>query len=564
MSKIGKLPPSPATIAPVEPSQPVVNVQINNNFATPTGVEMNQAWQVFASAQAQTHVGMQSMAQSMGTSPLRQQIAYALDPNSQVSKFFNVTHLASQWNIPSNNLLLNNTAPVSMNPALTNPTVASPTKAQPAPLATPKTPAGPTAHPERKEAAAEFDRVLEKHHSPFDTKADNMARSLSKQPGKLDALTVQERGRLVTILGSGVVSEGDEEAILRIMNSAKNPSEFYGILNMAGGSDKVASLVDGRELKDLKFLAEKHATTSGTVDHPRRGEARTKFEQVLRASVNTFDSKSDNIARDLVRDPELLGALTPIEKGRLIRAMGSGMVGERDEESIISVLRSSQNSSEFWSTVQAAGGAQAIHGMVDWKEEGQFRFLLEKFTQGYGVQNNTSNAALSPANNAYGVPAVNSDYGNYGNMSTPAYNWGTATGMGQPYDMGFGGQTITQSIGRGIGGFFKGLLRGVGSLLKTAVKVAIPAAIGFAMGGPAGAAMGALNGLMGGGGMGSMMSMLGGGMGTNAMWASMGPFSSANGFGSAGTDPVMNFLFSTVMNSFNPGGSFGSLLGPLV
>lgn len=558
MSKIGKLPPNPATIAPVNPSQPVVQVQINNHFSTPAGVEMNQAWQVFANAQAQTFVGTQSLAQSMGTSPLRQQIAYALDPNSQVSKFFNVTHLASQWDIPTDNLLLNPGAPVGMNPSLTNPTLTSPSPAQPAPLATPKTPAGPTAHPERKEAAAEFDRILEKHHSPFDTKADNMARDLSKQPGKLDALTTKERARLVTILGSGVVSEADEEAIVRIMKSAKNPQEFYGMLDMAGGSDRVAGLVDGRELKELKFLAEKHSTTSGTVDHPRREEARSRFEEVLRASVNTFDTKSDNKARALARDPEMLEALTPIERGRLIKAMGSGMVSERDEEGIINVLRSSQNAGEFWSTVQTAGGTQALHGMVDWKEEGQLRFLLEKFTQGYGVQSPSSNASLSPANNPYSVPPVASQSGV---QSTPAYNWGTATGLGQPYDMGFGGQTMNQEMGRLVGGFFKGLMKGIGTILKTAVQMAIPAAIGFAMGGPAGAAMGAANGLLGSD-VGKYFGILGGG--AQGMGSMVGSFSSANGFGAAGSDPVMNFLFTTMMNSANPAGSYASLLGPLV
>ena len=445
------------------------------------------------------------------------------------------------------------------------PTVASPGPGRPTPLATARTRPGPTANPARPEARAAFEKILEQSHMPFDSRADNMARDVSNNPRLLGALTTAERGRMVAIMGDGIPSVDDQKGMMRTLGSAQSPQEFFQMVQAAGGQANIAGSLQGNQLGEFRFLMDKFSTDPGPMNSPMRKEARAAFERVLRQHYNPGDTRADNHARELVKNPALLGGLNAAEKGRLIRIMGSGWVGEGDEESVVNVLRASHNSTDFWTTVQHAGGVNHVNSLLDWKEQGQFNFLREKFSppfspmpqpqaapqagrpvaspmagqphvapsaypSNYGYQ-----PQVAPMGNPYGTrPMSPYGAGGYGGY-TPNYGMGMATGMGQP--MGYGiGRAILGGIGRAIGGLFRGLVNVVGSLIRTAVGVAIPAGIGFLMGGPAGAAMGAAQGLMGQmGGMGMGMGGFPGSMMMQSLYSSMmGPSFSMFGAGALG------------------------------
>ena len=112
--------------------------------------------------------------------------------------------------------------------------------------------------------------------------------------------------------------------------------------------------------------------------NPNRAAAQTAFNKILEQSHMPFDHKADNMARSLSQKPELLGALNPQEKGRLIQILGKGWKSEADERAMVNILRSGKSPQEFKGIVDSAGGQKKLHGMLDGKEQGTFNYLLEK------------------------------------------------------------------------------------------------------------------------------------------------------------------------------------------
>ena len=554
-----------------------VNINIKSDIKT---IESNKAWNDFASIKDMVP---QPTKSAMGTSnsPLRQQIAL-MSQKSNVSSNINAGSLAQQFGINTNDLILSGTS--NLTAANTNgaPTIGTNSNTQAAPLADSRAPVSPEMHPSRGEAKAKFEQILEQTHMPFDTKADNMARELSRDSELLSALNPAEKGRLIQILGSGMTGEADQKAINNILGSANNKAEFFGMVQMAGGPQRLNdTLFNPKQQREFRFMLDKFTYDTGPANSPQRAQAKQAFEDILRKSHQPFDTQADDMVRNLTTNSELMGSLTPMEKGRLISVLGSGWTGEQDESSIISILRGSNGPADFWQTVQSAGGPGRIDGMIDWKQQGQFNYLKEKFGSMYspmpqmpttgmmntgmmntGMMNtgmmNTGMMGTTPitgdpatvfnqaysqsvqgfnnsmmAMNGMSSPFINGYNSGYG-MGMPGYNMGMGTGMYPQHDLGIG-RTFNQQAG----GFFKSILKGVGNLIKQALPIAISAGIGFLTGGPAGAAMGAASALMQSPIMGNMMSMTGGAFPNQQM---------------------MMGLFSTLMGG-GTGAGAGSLLG---
>lgn len=531
---------------------------------TPTlnEAQVNPAWQNFSQ---QSTLAPSTEAPTAGQSALRSQMLMDNGLGLQ-SNFIAHDMLAKRLGVDPSRLK----APAQNVPVTKQLAVATGTNAQAAPLASKGNPGVKTAPSVRPQAKAAFEAVVEQSFMPMDTKSDNMARDLSKNTSQLEALNVTEKAKLIDIMGSGMVGDNDQDGILRVLTSADSPREFSQLVQLAGGAEKLEGMMSGNNDNEFRFLMDKHATSAMTKDHPLRNEARSTFESILRKSHDTWDSSADNMVREFTRNPRMLEALTPLEKGKMIQILGSGVSGEGDEESIIRTLKSSDNAHDFWSTVQAAGGADFINSHVDWKEQGQFDYLIDKFRRNPGTPNpatmarpaGTPAATAAPAGTmapaagmpgrmapTMGMPGMNPMMGApgmyapdllnpwsvspvinydamYGNNTMPGYNTGMVTGMGQPHDLGIG-----RTLKNVVGGIFRSIVSAVSNVVRMAVNVGINAGIGFLMGGPAGAAMGAARGLMGA--MGGMLGRMG-----------MG-----------GAAAMLPMLFSTMMGV--PGPMFG-------
>ncbi len=464
---------------PRQPMPPQIQSQTTSKATTsqpsmPKQIEANPAWEQLTAVQ---HSIPSQASQGTGTTLLRQQIA--LMSGSAQAQLINPNDLAQQFGINSQDLILSQGANIQfvggfVQGGYQEPSVATSTGAQSAPLASSHTPSGPTTHPARKEAKAAFERFLEQSHAMFDTKSDNMARELSKNPRLLEALTTAEKARLIEGLNSGIKTEADEEAISRILDSAQNKADFASLVDMCGGPDRLASMVDGAERRHFEFLWDKFATETDASNNPVRKEARAAFEKVLKQHRSFLDSDADRLARKLVNDPQKLAMLSPTEKGRLIQILNSGYTSEADEEAIVKLLRSSKDSTDFWTTVQIAGGPQFINSAVDWKEQSTFNYLMEKFSQPFSPapdfrpglrpeQGAIPPQAQNPLQNSWSMPPTNS-YGVNNSYQEPPYHLGTATGLGQPYDFGFGTQ---QTQHRGIlGNIFDSLREAAAQTLQ--------------------------------------------------------------------------------------------------
>ncbi|TNE49045.1 MAG: hypothetical protein EP343_14345 [Deltaproteobacteria bacterium] len=552
--------PLTSTVQQQGPTQTAV-VTTQQTVTTLNEAQANPAWQTLTQ---QPSLAPSTEAPTAGQSALRSQMQLA---GGQALQSNLIAHdaLAQRLGVDPSRLQATASA-VALNQQLA---IATGSNLQAAPLATKGNLGGSTTSAVRTEAKAAFEAVVEQSFMTFDTKSDNMARELSKNGAQLDALSVSEKARLIDIMGSGAVGNSDQDGILRVLSAADSPAEFNQLVQLAGGAEKLEGMMSGSNDNEFRFLVDKHATGTMTKDHPLRNEARSTFETILRKSHDSWDTQADNMVREFSRNPRMMEALTPLEKGKLIQILGSGVSGEGDEESIIRVLKSSDNAHDFWSTVQSAGGAEFINSHVDWKEQGQFDYLIDKFRRNPGTPNPATAArptgvpaTTAPAGgvmapttpmvpgmgmgsmmgapgmyapdlvNPWSVsPVINYD-ALYGNNTMPAYNTGMVTGMGQPHDLGIG-----RALKGIVGGLFRSIVNTVSSVVRMAVNVGINAGIGFLMGGPAGAAMGAARGLMG-----SMSGML-------------------NNMGMYGAASMLPMLFSTMMGMSGPMMGMGGMGG---
>ncbi|MBN2430798.1 MAG: DUF1521 domain-containing protein [Acidobacteria bacterium] len=96
-----------------------------------------------------------------------------------------------------------------------------------------------------------------------------------------------------------------------------------------------------------------------------------------------FD-KADNMIRDLTRDPALLGAMSPDQRGQLLevllRETGGPGRGENlaNERSALDILRSAKDPMEFRQMADGAGGFSKLDGLFHGPNQGSFDFLMEK------------------------------------------------------------------------------------------------------------------------------------------------------------------------------------------
>ena len=163
---------------------------------------------------------------------------------------------------------------------------------QAAPLADSRAPVSPEMHPSRGEAKAKFEQILEQTHMPFDTKADNMARELSRDSELLSALNPAEKGRLIQILGSGMTGEADQKAINNILGSANNKAEFFGMVQMAGGPQRLNdTLFNPKQQREFRFMLDKFTYDTGPANSPQRAQAKQAFEAVKDAYARLSDEK---------------------------------------------------------------------------------------------------------------------------------------------------------------------------------------------------------------------------------------------------------------------------------
>lgn len=506
--------------------------------ATLTEAQVNPAWQAFA---RQTTIATPGEAPTAGQSNLRQQIQLASGGQGPVTPMISPDVLAQRLGVESSRLAVPASSQVAVTGSPSAPSIASSSRSQSAPIASGQTSGGAGATSVRSEAKDAFEKVVEQSFLPFDTRSDNLARDLATNTRLLDGLSTSEKGRLISIMGEGMVGNADMDGMMQLLTSASNTREFQQVVQMAGGEGKLRGLLTGSHNDEFNFLVDKFATGAMTKDHPLREEARGTFERILRQHHNSFDTRADNMTRDFASNPRMMEALTPLEKGRLIQILGSGVTGEGDEEAMIKVLRGSDNAQDFWTTIQSAGGPEFINRHVDWKEQGQFDYLIDKFRRNPGTPTRPSTTApaagtpgaptagmpgaptagmptagmmgMDPAlasnpalafnglamnamamvpnvQNPWSAPPVMGYNGGFG-MGMPGYGPGMVSGMGQPYDLGIG-----RALRNVVGGIFRSLVGAVMNTVRTVVNVGVAAGIGFLMGGPAGAAMGAANSLM--------------------------------------------------------------------
>lgn len=524
--------------------------------------QVSPAWQTFS---AQAAIATSTELPLTGQSALRSQIQLASGQLPDSGNLMSAEVMAQRLGVDVSRL----TMPANSQVAMVGNTVATGSDFQATEMASRHTSGGVGTSTTRAEAQVAFEAVMEQRFMPFDTKSDDMARNLVKNTSLLESLSVSEKAQLIQIMGSGSVGGADQSGILQTLTSAKSPAEFQQIVQLAGGEVALRDMLSGSHEREFAFLIDKFATGAMPVDHPLREEARGAFEKTLHQHHGILDTKADNMARELAANPRLLEALSPLEKGRLVQILGSGITTEGDESAMIKVLKSTTNAQEFWTTVQAAGGPEFINSKVDWKEQGQFDYLIDKFRRNPGVPTqpgmmtqangtlgpnpNTGMNPMSPTMGTMGMnpmwsqpsiyapdllnpwsvsPVINYDALYAARGMAPSYGAGMVTGMGQPYDLGIG-----RAISNAVGGIFRSIVGAVTNTLRMALNVAVSAGIGFLMGGPAGAAMGAANGLMG------QMSGLLGSMG-------MGSLSS-----------MLPMLFSTMMGVPAPMMGLGSAMG---
>jgi hypothetical protein len=512
--------------------------------------QINPAWQSFT--QQQINLPTQQVA-TTGQTALRQQIQLARGEGPAISSNVSAMDLAHQFGIDPSLLALAAASQVSMSGTQFAPRVDAGEMYQSSALTSAYTPLSPTALPARAEAKELYEKVLEQSYMPLDTRSDNMARDLVNKPDLMEALTSAEKARLVDIMGTGIVGNTDQTGILTTLAGAKNAQEFQEILQMAGGEQRLRGLMTGQNTNEFNFLIDKNITGIEGKDHPLRGEARGAFEQILRQHHQDFDTKADNMTRDLCQNPRMMDALTATEKGRLIQIMGSGVVSKADQRAIIGLLKSCNDGNEFWRTMQAAGGQSYLNGLVSWKEQGQLNYLIDKFQRDMATQsmynnptyNNIQQPAYNPnlyqqpmmtpaLSNPWSVAPVSNYHGGYNMGMQHSFAMGMATGMAQPFDFGIG-----TALRNAVGSLFRSVVQGVMNVVRMAVQVGISAGVGFLIGGPAGAATAAAN---------SLVSMM-----TKNLFGSLG-----SGFPGAA---LMQNMFSSMMGSFEPLCGTDALLG---
>ncbi len=137
------------------------------------------------------------------------------------------------------------------------------------------------------------------------------------------------------------------ESMIQILQSAMNGQEFKTILEMAG-ADRIRDVFKGNP-----------AEFNITADLFQSSELISPFLQ-------GFTPQQIFAAGRLNTDnPLLLAIASPEQKAAMIQALQSGYVSMADNRSIISILQSAMNKSEFDQIVNAAGGKSIGTGLED-------------------------------------------------------------------------------------------------------------------------------------------------------------------------------------------------------
>ena len=151
-----------------------------------------------------------------------------------------------------------------------------------------------------------------------------------------------QKAHMLKCLMEGKTGSRDEDAMLRILKSARGTPELQATIRMAGGTDEV--------LKELE------AKNRGRfVDHLRRqGPAGLREIARLAGEQSTKSRISDDFVRNHV-DQEVLKYASPDEKVTMLKHCLEGSTGKEDEEAIVRIIDSARSKKELRHMINGAG-----------------------------------------------------------------------------------------------------------------------------------------------------------------------------------------------------------------
>jgi hypothetical protein len=198
-------------------------------------------------------------------------------------------------------------------------------------------------------------------------------------------------------IGSGQPDPGVGDMMGRFMENITNMfgmmKDLTGMMGdlmqniqMGGLGGGVSPTVPDTQRPTLQGMAnDKFNEIMDTFKTDQAGKGPHRLIDVLKGK--DFD-KADNMIRDLVRDPALLKAMGPDQRGQLLEVLmnqtgrGGGIGGLREnmsnERAALDILRSARDPMEFRQMADGAGGFSALDGLFHGPNQGSFDFLMEK------------------------------------------------------------------------------------------------------------------------------------------------------------------------------------------
>lgn len=165
----------------------------------------------------------------------------------------------------------------------------------------------------------------------------------------LQHATQDQKAHMLRSLMDGWTGEGDEQAMVRVLNSATDRADLEALMTAAGGADTIWNELEGQQ---SAFIAE------------LRGRGATGEEMILGlALAHSDDSTGAQLIRDHV-DARVLAHATVAEKGALVAALRAAGTSSENQAAIREILRSAANPVELMDIAQAAGGVQQVLGLT--------------------------------------------------------------------------------------------------------------------------------------------------------------------------------------------------------